>query len=327
MISGLAGKKIVIVIPVFDDWESFGSLVEEIGRSVDFGLHKVSVVAVDDCSSNAADLSALNARRGKLSKVGLVRLASNLGPMRAIAVGLVVANETEDPDAVIVMDADGEDQPCDIARLLSEWDAGPQRIVVARRAERSEGQMFKFFYGVYKRAFRLLVGKSISFGNFCLLPREALSILVHTPAIWNNLPAAIIRSRIPYSQLDTKRGQRIAGKSSMNFVSLSVHGVSAISVFTDLVLLRLAVAMGVIAAATLLGLMIVIAIKFGTNWAIPGWASYVGGSLVIIFFQTVLFAVVMLIQVLSLRSLKTFLPILDARAFILSQQLNPNDNI
>lgn len=318
MSSASRRRRIGIVVPVFNDWPSFAQLLREIANQQELRTYDLSVIAVDDCSFNQPDPASLD-YPGSI-KLRVVRLASNLGAMRAIAVGLVVAAENGEFDAVIVMDSDGEDRPEDIGRLLVAWEEQPNRIVVARRAERSEGFVFKSFYLFYKLIFRLLVGQTINFGSFSLLPSRAVQALVHTPAIWNNLPAAVIRSRFPYLQLETKRGQRFAGKSSMNFVSLCVHGVSAISVFTDLVLLRLMIAMIGIATLTMLAMLVVVAIKLGTNWAIPGWASYVGGSLVIIFVQSLLFAAVALIQFLYFRTLKAFLPITDAYQFIAASE-------
>lgn len=312
-------KIITIVTPVFNDWSSCRRIIEEIGKFEEIGTYEVDLIAVDDCSSELPDIDLLTACKGNLRNVRIVNLASNLGPMRAIAAGLVIAAERGHVDAVLVMDADGEDRPEDVLKLISAWENNPNRVVVARRAERSESYTFKLFYVVYKIIFRILVGQTIDFGSFSILPRKALDALVHTPAIWNNLPAAIIRSRIQYSQIETKRGRRFFGKSRMNFVHLSVHGVSAISVFTDVVLIRLIVAMSFIATMMLFGLLIVVAIRFGTNWAIPGWASYVGGSLMIIFIQTLLFSAVALIQLLNFRNLKTFLPVLDAHAFMLKE--------
>ena len=48
--------------------------------------------------------------------------------------------------------------------------------------------------------------------------------------------------------------------------------------------------MGVLATIVFLGLIAVVVVKFGTSWAIPGWASYVGASLIMIIFQTMILA-------------------------------------
>jgi glycosyltransferase involved in cell wall biosynthesis len=313
-------RKLTIVSPIFNDWEAFERLVELIGE-LDFArAHDVQVIAVDDGSSESPDRALLRSRKGHLVDVRVVRLACNMGAMRAIAAGLVVAGSVPGNDAVIVMDADGEDRPEDIARLFSAWAENPKKIAVAKRMERSEGRTFRIFYVGYKLIFRLLTGQSITFGSFSLLPSSALYSLIHNPAIWNNLPAAIIRSRIPYVEVETKRGQRFAGKSRMNFVSLSVHGVSAISVYTDVVLLRVIIAMGGLAAVVFLGLLSVVMIRITTDWAIPGWASYLAASLTTILLQTLVFAGFALFQLLSFRNLKSFIPAADVGDLLLESE-------
>jgi glycosyltransferase involved in cell wall biosynthesis len=314
-------RKLAIVSPVFNDWDAFGRLIERLGQLNETEIFEIDVIAVDDCSFvDLADVASLRARKGGLASVNVVKLACNLGPMRAIAAGLVTANKIDDLDAVIVMDADGEDRPEDIGQLIATWDCHPQRIVVAKRAQRSEGRLFKAFYGVYKLIFKALTGQRITFGSFSLLPHSALRALIHNPAIWNNLPAAIIRSRIPYIELETKRGVRFAGRSRMNFVNLAVHGVSAISVYTDIVLLRIIVATILFAIAAFFGILLVVVVKLLTNWAIPGWASYVAASLTIILLQTLAFAGFGLFQLLSLRNMRTFVPAVDVEAFLLNNE-------
>jgi polyisoprenyl-phosphate glycosyltransferase len=319
-----SGKKIVSVSPVFNDWDAFGKLIEQLGLLDETGIHEVHVIAIDDCSSESADVASLNARRGHLADVRVVKLACNLGPMRAIAAGLVVASKVHDLDAAIVMDADGEDRPDDIGKLIAAWDKQPTRIVVAKRRKRSEGRIFRSCYAAYKLIFKLLTGQAITFGSFSLIPRPALQSLIRNPAIWNNLPAAIVRSRIPYTELETKRGTRFSGQSRMNFVTLAVHGVSAISVYTDVALLRIIIAMGILASTVVVALVCIFIIKFYTDWATPGWASYVSGSLAIIFLQTLTFSGLALLQLLSVRNLKYFVPVSDVGAFMCDSEL---DNI
>ena len=56
-----------------------------------------------------------------ISEVQLIWLFGNIGHQRAIAVGLVVASRIEEIEAVVVMDADGEDRPEDVSRLAAAW--------------------------------------------------------------------------------------------------------------------------------------------------------------------------------------------------------------
>lgn len=311
-------KKIVIVTPVFNDWVAFGRVLEKLGALPELGQYELQVIAVDDCSSETPEDDDEWAKKGTITDVQIIRLACNLGHQRAIAVGLVAALEVEDMGAVVVMDSDGEDLPSDVPRLIAAWTEQPNSIIVAKRGLRKEGPMFRIFYLFYKMIFRLLTGQTINFGNFSLLPSRAVEALTHNSAIWNNLGAAVSRSRLPYVRLQLNRGKRLAGQSRMSFVSLALHGVSAISVYAEVVLVRMVAISGILAALALIGGVIVVGVKLGTNLAIPGWASYLVASLAVIFLQAVLLGAISVFQLLNARSLKPFIPVLDASIFILN---------
>src|SRR5215469_13961038 len=113
-------RKIVIVMPVFDDWDAFGQLIAKLGQQNDLNPYNLSVLAVDDGSSKKpTDTETLRATKGMLENVRVIRLACNLGHQRAIAVGIVEASKADDVDAVVVMDSDGEDDPGAVARLIA----------------------------------------------------------------------------------------------------------------------------------------------------------------------------------------------------------------
>ena len=245
--------RVAIVLPVFNDWEFFGLLLKHLGEQEFTGRCSICVVAVDDGSSDVPlPTNKFIDRLGKVEELKIIRLASNLGHQRAIAVGLVSTFKSSKFDAVVVMDSDGEDRPSDVAKLLAHWDLHPTRIIVARRARRLESFFFRCFYVLYKMLFRALTGQTINFGNFCLIPKNALQSLVHNPAIWNNLAAAIKRSRLACTYIPIDRGARLSGVSQMNFVSLALHGISAISVYSDVVFIRI-VAMALVTSLIVLG--------------------------------------------------------------------------
>jgi hypothetical protein len=172
----------------------------------------------------------------------------------------------------------------------------------------------------------VLTGERISFGNFAILPRRAVQALIYNPAIWNNLAVSITRSRFHYTTLGADRGRRLAGKSRMNFIGLFLHGVSAMSVYIDVILARVLLAACALALMVLVLLAGVIMIKFGTTLAIPGWASYVTASLTLLFVQAMLLAGFALFQLLNLRSLKLFIPALDAATFVVGGEgINASD--
>jgi glycosyltransferase involved in cell wall biosynthesis len=302
--------QLAIVTPVYDDWESFHELLARLD-SVAANLDRVrlDVIAVDDGSTSSVPaefLAGLELRN--LGRVDILHLACNLGHQRAIAIGLSEVDQRGCYAAVIVMDSDGEDRPEDIPTLVAALRRAPGHIIVARRARRSEGWLFKACYLAYKALFRLLTGRPIAFGNFCVLPASLVSRLVCMPEIWNNLAAAITRSRLPIHHYPTDRGVRYAGESKMNMVGLFLHGLSAVSVYGDVAFTRGLVCSIGLGAVTFAGIVVVSGIRLFTDLAIPGWASSMIGVLVVILIQALMLSAGAVFLLLNNRSMPSIIP-------------------
>jgi len=310
-------ERLAIVVPVLDDWESFATLVSRIAEQFAGSGHAVRIVAVDDGSTESFDPSTLTLPAGFVLSV--VRLAVNLGHQRAIAVGLSVLARRDDIDLIVVMDGDGEDRPEDIAVLLAAHARKPSHTVLAQRAQRSERGLFRIGYFFYKRLFRILTGRTIDFGNFTLLPMSVVRRLTYTPDLWNNLPAALIRSGVPHIEVPIDRGTRYAGQSKMNLAALITHGLSAMSVYTDVIFVRVIMAAGCVAMSTLVTIIGVLILRMFTNMGVPGWASAMVGDLMIILLQTLVMVIASCLVLLGGRSQRPVIPFLDAPAFIFSQ--------
>jgi glycosyltransferase involved in cell wall biosynthesis len=312
-----------VLVPVFNDWESFSILL----RALDLVAARlpcvVTVTAIDDGSTkSAAEIFRLTDGYQFLSKIEIVRLAVNVGHQRAIAVGLCIAADAAESDAVLIMDSDGEDPPEAIEQLLARAAGREEFCVVAARRKRSESWKFKASYLVYKTIFKLVTGKKIGFGNFSLISAGYARRLEMLPDLWNNLPAAVLRSRLPIDEVLVDRGKRYAGKSQMNFTSLIVHGFSAISVYADTIFVRLLiatiglVAFSVIAVATVLGLRL-----FVPAHATPGWATTVTLGLTIILMQLFFVTLTSMLSLLNSRVQRLMLPIQDYKPYVRTIEL------
>jgi hypothetical protein len=313
------GRHIAVVVPVYNDWASFYSLLLDMDAALAAANATATVLAVDDGSSEQVDAThPVFGRLTAVRSIEIATLACNLGHQRAIAVGLVLVSKGEGL-AVIVMDSDGEDKPSDIPRLLAMADEHPHHIVCATRQRRSEGGAFRVGYQLYKLLFRCLTGVTINFGNFCLIPAAALSPLIFNPGIWNHLAATITRSRISFAGVPVTRGRRYFGRSKMHLVSLVSHGLSAISIYSESALVRILLALVALAILTACALVAVIAVRIFTEAAVPGWASIVGGSLLTLLLQAIAFSVFMAFFIHSGRSSPAVVPAFEADKFVLAR--------
>jgi glycosyltransferase involved in cell wall biosynthesis len=312
--------RIALVTPVYDDWASLEQLLKSIDEQPGLEWVEIEIIVVNDGSRVTSNIRFGENMFNHISHVQVVNLICNLGHQRAIAVGLVLARDLEGIAGVIVMDCDGEDRPDDIPRLVAAALVKSGQIICARRIRRYESPSFKVFYFFYKVIFRLLAQTKMDFGNFCFIPYSALKAVVYSPSLWNHLAATLVRSQLPLERLDTERGRRYAGQSSMNLSTLVVHALSAISVYADIVLVRLLIGMLGLAAFTAVGIAAVVMIRFFSDLAIPGWASNVVGALSIVVLQSLISAVISAFILLSGRSTKPVIPAIDAPQFIASKE-------
>ncbi|MDM0033312.1 glycosyltransferase [Variovorax sp. J22P271] len=270
----------VVVTPIFEDAEASARLFAELSSA--FGA-LVYVVAVDDGSVRQP------VAMEHMDAVGLqgtiIRLRRNVGHQRAIAVGVSYVAEHFPQATVVVMDSDGEDLPESIPDLLAQLAAADVDLVVAERRARVESMRFKAFYAVYKRVFKLLTGRRISFGNFMALKPNAVRRLAAMQELWTHVASCVLGSRLRVVTCALDRGPRYAGKSKMNFVGLALHGFRGVMVFAEDVLVRVGIASAVIGAFTILLGLATIALKL-SGFATPGWFSVALGILLLVFLQT-----------------------------------------
>jgi glycosyltransferase involved in cell wall biosynthesis len=308
---------VVVMMPVLDDWVSAAELIRRLDNALAASGYIATILLVDDGSVLRCDYADFQNDFAMIRRIQILRLRRNLGPPRAIAIGLAHIQKSLNCDVVLVMDADGEDTPTGAVQLLRAYsENGSRNVIFAERIRRSESLLFRSFYLLYRFLHRWLTGVSIKAGNFSILSSESLDTLVSMSELWNHYAAAVFRSRIPFTLLPIPRGKRIAGTSRMNFSSLVTHGLSGISVFADIVGVRLIIASLFTSALSSLGIIAIIAFRIFTDRAFPGWATSASGVLAIIMIQFITIATSFTFFMLSNRTNLGFVPFRDYSLFV-----------
>jgi hypothetical protein len=306
----------VVVIPVYNDWVSVHEVVQRLDRALAPLPGENHVLLVDDGSTQGGP-QAYPAGAG-IAAVSVLRLRRNLGHQRALAVGLSYVEDALPCDQVVVMDGDGEDAPEDVPRLVAALhDAAAPRVVFAERRGRSEGTWFRLAYFCYRLLYRLLTGHAIRFGNFSAMHYTTLGRLVAVSELWNHYASAVLKARIPFATVPTDRGRRLAGKPQMSLQGLIHHGLSSISVFADVVGIRIMLAAGLVMLLLVVLLAVVVGIRLFTELAIPGWASIIAGVLAVLLFQAFVLLAVFVLVSLYARTVSEVLPGRDYRHYVL----------
>jgi len=229
-------KKIKILIPVYNDWQSVFKLLEIINSQVSTLNDEFSVLIINDGSTeNKPELSLdLN----NIKHVQIINMKENNGHARSNAVGLKYINEKEDFDYVIPMDGDGEDRPEELILLIKKIKDYPDSVVTANRVKRSEGFLFKFCYLSHKYLTLIFTGQTIKYGNYTCLPKSIVSGLVNEPATWSSFSGALAKTAKDRKSIPSERGTRYFGPSKMSFANLLKHSFSIIAVFKTTLLIR-----------------------------------------------------------------------------------------
>jgi hypothetical protein len=308
---------IAVLIPIYDDWAAVVLLLKRLDIVLGTAGLQTQVLLVDDGSNTPVPDELRGLSLDAIRRIEVMSLRRNLGHQRAIAIALAFMDEKVPVDAVVVMDGDGEDAPEDVPRLLAAAREGDgRRIVFAERRRRSESLVFRVLYHAYRWVHHGLTGIPVRVGNFSVIPKAQLQRLVAVSELWNHYAAAVFKARLPRTLVPTTRGQRLTGRSRMNFVALVGHGLSALSVHAELIGVRMLV-LTVLLTVVVCGLLAaVLGLRMWTSLAIPGWATTAAGLLVVVLFQMLAFAIVFVFLVLHARSHPAFLPIRDYGYFV-----------
>ena len=294
-------RQILILSPFYNDEASFTHFAADLEKTIQsIGDCRFSFLVINDGSTGGVDLRTT-------IPLTLVHLHRNIGHQKSIAIGLAYAEKNLNFDCVIIMDCDGEDKPSDLVSLI-EKSRQTNNIIVAKRGKRLEGISFRIFYFMYKILAHMLTGKKITFGNFMLLPKAEVKKIIHYSEIWNHLAGTIIKSKLPYSQITFHRGKRHVGSSSMNFKSLLLHGLGAIGVFIEIIAARLMIFSLMMILLCASAMLIVVYIKLFTREAIPGWATTVISSLLIVLLQSFLLSLFTIFLFLSSQGQQKIIP-------------------
>ena len=228
--------KYVVLIPIYNDRESLKKLVENINSEIKDLNHEISIVVVNDASSQQIIDTYPNIEN--ISSFEIISMKENRGHARCIASGLKYIFEKKEFDFVIPMDGDGEDRPEEIKNFIQLSDQSGEKSIVGERVKRSEGLFFQLCYQFHKFLTLAFTGQSIKFGNFTCLSKSTVKKLLDEKATWNSFSGSLKKVEKDLIITSSIRGKRYFGPSQMSFFNLLKHSLSIISVFRKTVLIR-----------------------------------------------------------------------------------------
>lgn len=186
-----------------------------------------------DCindGSKDATLAHLLVWQKKLPQIRVINLSRNFGKEAALSAGLLNARG----DAVIPLDADLQDPPQLIKRMIERWQDGAQ-VVLAKRARRDEEGWFKrtsakLFYKVMTIVSDINIPENV--GDFRLMDRQVIEVIKSLPERNRMMKGIMAWPGFKTETIEFIRPNRAAGKSTIGvakLVHLALDGIFSFS--------------------------------------------------------------------------------------------------
>ena len=145
-----------VVLPVYNERDNLRGVHEEIRETLITEFDRWEIVFVDDGSTDGSR-TVLAEIQDTDTHVRVLTLADNFGQSAALDAGLRYARG----DIVVTMDADGQNDPADIPRLVDALESNSYDCVVGWRRDRTDPLGKRLASGVAARLRRLLLDTSL----------------------------------------------------------------------------------------------------------------------------------------------------------------------
>ena len=230
-------KNFTIAIPVFNDWNNLNRLLKKINLIAKKNSFGFNILVINDYSAIKPKIKFKKSIY--IKKLDVLNIDKNLGSQRAIAVALnyLFKHKKKIKHDIIIMDADGQDDPNVIKNLIYTFKKSYSDIVVVERTNRNEPFWFKFLYLFHKIILFIFTGNHIKFGNFSLISFRKIKNIINSSDLWAAYPAAIVNNLNNIKRIKSERKKRYSGNSKVNLNKLFNHSCRVFSVFKNKILI------------------------------------------------------------------------------------------
>jgi glycosyltransferase involved in cell wall biosynthesis len=259
-----------VVIPVLNEAETIPLMLARLRGALRGRIWEV--IFVDDGSTDATpdllERVALDDRRVKL-----LRFSRNFGHQAAVTAGLDFANG----DAVVVMDADLQDPPELLPRMLDLFEQGYDVVSPRRISREAESRFKRWTAALFYRVLSRLADQPLTpdVGDFRLFSRRAVVAIRSLREQHRYMRGMVAWLGLKEATLPFERHARAAGHTNyplLKMLRFAWTGISSFSAFP----LRISIAAGcILGCAGFVYLLRVVYLALWTTTLVPGWASVV----------------------------------------------------
>lgn len=275
-------RHLTIVAPFFNEGVGVEVFHQRLHRVLaQLALWQVEIVCVDDGSTDDTLERLLKLARSD-SRYVVLELSRNFGKEAALTAGLDAATGA----AIVAMDADLQDPPELLHRLLQQWELGAD-VVLARRTDRSTDGWLKrttasWFYRLHNVVSEIRIPQNV--GDFRLMDRCVVEALKRLPERQRFMKGLFCWVGFRTATVDYVREPRAVGETKFagwKLWNLALEGITSFSTAP----LRIWTYVGLFSAAVTLAYclgMVVRTLVFGVD--VPGYASLI---VAVLFFGSV----------------------------------------
>ncbi len=245
-----------VVVPVYNEEAVLATFHRRLSAVLQGLECRTEVVYVDDGSSDYSSV-VLQDLREQDPNIAILELSRNFGKEVAMTAGLDHARG----DAVVIIDADLQDPPELIPRLLDEWRAGYDVVYAQRTSRAGESAAKKATAALFYRLMRRIshVAIPVDTGDFRLLSRRAVDALAGLRERHRFMKGLFAWIGYEQKAIPYQREARQEGESKWSYLALWDFALEGITSFST-VPLKLATYLGTLTAlgAFLYGLFIIV---------------------------------------------------------------------
>lgn len=200
---------ISVVFPVFNERDNLAPLLAEVNAAL--GQRTLEMIAVDDASTDGS-LAELRRLQGEYESLRVLSLSTHAGQSAAFVAGMNAANG----DPLVLMDADGQNDPADVPALLEILEQQEScSAVVGYRVNRADSRWRLFQSRVANGVRNWLTGDRVRDTGCSLkvIRSSAARDLVCFDGMHRFFPTLIRRSGGKVLEAPVSHRPRLRGKS------------------------------------------------------------------------------------------------------------------
>lgn len=266
-----------LVVPLYNEELVITESYKRLKKVMDSCMESYEIIFINDGSKDNTEKLA-NEICNKDSNVKLINFSRNFGHQPAITAGMELSTGA----AVIVIDADLQDPPEVMLKMMEKWKEGYDVVYGKRIQRRGETFFKKFTAKMFYKTLNKLTDVNIpkDTGDFRLIDRKVCNVLNSLPE--KNRYVRGLVSWLGFKQIGVEfiREERFAGTTNYplkKMIKLAFDGITSFSYKP----LKFASIAGVITSSLgFIYLIVILFQKLFTNLNIQGWTSLIAITII-----------------------------------------------